>query len=74
MMCEKHIFNFRKVRIMKMLSSLKAKLASFTTDESGATLIEYGLLAALIAVFLVVALQTLGNKVSGTLSNVGAVL
>ncbi len=57
-----------------MLSSLKAKLASFTTDESGATLIEYGLLAALIAVFLVVALQTLGNKVSGTLSNVGAVL
>ncbi len=57
-----------------MLSSLKTKIAGFTTDESGATLIEYGLLAALIAVFLVVALRTLGNKVSGTFSKVGAQL
>ncbi len=57
-----------------MLSSLKTKIADFTTNESGATLIEYGLLATLIAVFLVVALKTLRNKVSGTFSNVGAQL
>ena len=59
---------------MTKLSSLKSKLSAFTTDESGATLIEYALLASLVAVALVAALGTLRGKVSGTFSNVGAQL
>jgi pilus assembly protein Flp/PilA len=40
-------------------------IAKFAKDESGATAIEYGLIAALIAVGIIVAASTLG----GTLSN-----
>ena len=34
-------------------------------DESGATMIEYGLIAALIAVGIIVALNTIGGSLSG---------
>ena len=37
----------------------------FLKDESGATAIEYGLIAALIAAFLVGALQLLGQSLEG---------
>lgn len=40
--------------------------ARFAQDESGATAIEYGLIAALISVGIIAAVSTLG----GTLSNV----
>jgi pilus assembly protein Flp/PilA len=43
----------------------------FAKDESGATAIEYGLIAALIALVLVSALGVLGGKVEGTFQNVG---
>jgi pilus assembly protein Flp/PilA len=36
----------------------------FLKDESGATAIEYGLIAALVAVVLVTALGAMGNKLS----------
>jgi pilus assembly protein Flp/PilA len=42
----------------------------FVRDESGATAIEYGLIAALIAVVLISSLQVLGNKVSNTFNKV----
>ena len=38
----------------------------FLKDEAGATAIEYGLIAALIAVVLITALNTLSGKISGT--------
>jgi pilus assembly protein Flp/PilA len=57
--------------IMKTISSLKTKMAAFTTDESGATIIEYALLAALIGVALVVGVKALTTKVNGTLTNIG---
>ena len=56
---------------MKTMSSLKTKMAAFTTDESGATIIEYALLAALIGVALVVGVKALTTKVNGTLTNIG---
>ena len=37
-------------------------------DESGATAIEYGLIAALIAVAAIAALQGAGNALSGTMT------
>ena len=39
-------------------------------DESGATAIEYGLLAALIAVAIIASLQAVGNNLSTTFSTV----
>lgn len=38
----------------------------FIKDESGATAIEYGLIAALIAVAIIGAVTTLGGKVNDT--------
>ena len=40
-------------------------------DESGATAIEYGLIAAFVGVVLVAALQFLGTQLTSTFSNVG---
>lgn len=44
----------------------------FVRDESGATAIEYGLIAALIAVVLLSALQVLGGKVGNTFNKIGS--
>ena len=41
-------------------------------DESGATAIEYGLTCSLLAIVLIVALQTLGNKISSDFSTIAA--
>jgi pilus assembly protein Flp/PilA len=41
-------------------------------DEVGASLVEYALLLALIAVVALVALHFLGGSVSNTLNNVGS--
>lgn len=39
-------------------------------DEAGATAIEYGLIAALIAVAAITAMQALGNELSTTFNTV----
>ena len=39
-------------------------------DEAGATAIEYGLIAALIAVAAITAMQSLGNELSTTFNTV----
>jgi pilus assembly protein Flp/PilA len=44
---------------------------SFLKDESGATAIEYGLIAALIAVVIVTAVTTIGTKLNATFGNIG---
>jgi len=41
-------------------------------NESGATAIEYGLIAALIAVAIIAAASTVGKNLSGTFSNVAS--
>jgi len=43
-------------------------------DEAGATAIEYGLIAALIAVAAITAMQALGNELSTTFNTVGTEL
>lgn len=45
-------------------------LKSFVRDESGATMIEYGLIAALVSVAGVIALGTLGESLSGMFQHV----
>ena len=46
-------------------------VARFMNDESGATAIEYGLIAALIAVGIIAAATTLGNGLSNIFSAIG---
>ena len=43
-------------------------------DESGATAIEYGLIAALIAVAIIASLQAVGNNLSSTFGTVSSSL
>ncbi|MFZ4531750.1 MAG: Flp family type IVb pilin [Alsobacter sp.] len=49
-------------------------IAKFVRDESGATAIEYGLIAAIVAIGLIAALQGLKNNLSSTFSKVGSSL
>ena len=43
---------------------------SFLKDERGATAIEYGLIAALISVAIILALTTVGGNLDGTFNTV----
>ena len=45
-------------------------LKSFARDESGATAIEYGLIAAGISVAIITVVQGLGSKLSDTFANI----
>ena len=47
-------------------------MRKFFANESGATAIEYGLIAALIAVAIIGAVTTLGKKTSSTFNKVSA--
>ncbi len=49
-------------------------IAGFLRDESGATAIEYALIAALIGTALIVALQSLGQTVSDMYAGIGRAL
>ena len=49
-------------------------LKSFLRDESGATAIEYGLIAAGISVAIIVAVQGLGTKLNTTFENISSKL
>jgi pilus assembly protein Flp/PilA len=46
----------------------------FIKDESGATAIEYGLLAALISVVLIAAAGTVGNSLQNTFNAISSAL
>ena len=46
-------------------------IAQFAKDESGATAIEYGLIAALIAVGIIAAATLLGNSLASLFSAIG---
>ena len=46
----------------------------FLTNEDGVTAIEYALVASLIAVFIVVAVQLLGTQLSTVFTEVGTSL
>ena len=51
-----------------------SRLLSFARDESGATAIEYGLIAAGISVAIVVVVQTLGTNLNTTFTTVANAL
>ena len=49
-------------------------LARLMRDESGATAIEYGLIAALIAVVLITTVRTVGTNLKSTFTSVSTAL
>jgi pilus assembly protein Flp/PilA len=51
-----------------------AKFLRLLKNEKGATAIEYGLIAALIAVAAIGAMTNIGSKLGTTFNNVSAVL
>jgi pilus assembly protein Flp/PilA len=50
---------------------MKTLLQRLRRDESGATAIEYGLIAALIAAVVITALTAIGNNLNGTFTTIG---
>jgi pilus assembly protein Flp/PilA len=49
-----------------MVTNFKA----FVEDDSGATALEYGLIAALIAVVILIAVRSLGTNLNATFSTI----
>ena len=49
---------------------MRTLFTKFSSDESGATAIEYGLIASLIAVVIIAAVTTVGTKLTNTFSEV----
>jgi pilus assembly protein Flp/PilA len=58
---------------LKDITMLKT-LSNVITNEDGATLVEYGLVVALIAAVAVVAVTALGNKVIGIFTGITAAI
>jgi pilus assembly protein Flp/PilA len=50
---------------------MKKLISRFLRNESGATAIEYGLIAAGIAVVIIVAVDTVGTNLTATFEEVG---
>lgn len=57
---------------MKIVASTKSLLARFASDKRAVTAMEYGLIAALIAVVIITALTTIGTKLSTMFGTIGA--
>lgn len=53
---------------------MKTLMTRFVKDESGATAIEYGLIAALIAVGIIAAARGLGTQISTTFNSTSAAM
>lgn len=49
---------------------MKSFISRFKNDESGATAIEYGLIAGLVSVVIVTALVLLGPKLTGVFTTI----
>ena len=56
------------------MQTVKHHLTAFHKDESGQNLIEYALVAALIALACVTTLGTLGNTIGSAFTTVGSKL
>jgi pilus assembly protein Flp/PilA len=57
-----------------MVQFIAKKIESFAGDKKGVTMLEYGLLAALIAVAAVATLQGLSSSINAEFSSISATL
>lgn len=56
------------------VADMWSKLLAFVKDESGATAIEYGLIAASISVAIIAVVNGLGRKLNATFTSVSTKL
>jgi len=66
-------YHFKTIqhKILDLIGGLKMeKMIRFFKDEEGATAVEYGLIAALIAVVIIAAVSLLGTNISGTFNTI----
>jgi pilus assembly protein Flp/PilA len=63
-----------RLRAVEHIGRLKVPFQKFFRNSKGATAIEYGLIAALVAIAAITAMRGLGGKVSTTLNNASASL
>ena len=56
------------------MKNLTAQFKKLINNQSGATAIEYGLIAALISIVIIVAVTVLGGQLKQTFSSVGSSL
>ena len=61
-----------KTEVLKVMETGMKMIRKIFGDNKGATAIEYGLIAALIAVAAIAAMQGLGNQLKTTFSNVSS--
>jgi pilus assembly protein Flp/PilA len=54
------------------MQQLLSNIQRFAADEEGVTAIEYGLIAALIAVVIIAAVRTVGTELTTTFTTVGS--
>jgi len=54
--------------------ALPLQLRSFVWEEEGAALLEYGMLVLLIAMLCIIAVKTIGSKVSNGLNTANTLL
>ena len=62
------------LRAIPHIVVMHTKLIAFLRDESGATAIEYGLIAAGIAVAIITVLKGTGSKLNTTFSSISTAL
>jgi pilus assembly protein Flp/PilA len=58
--------NFNQPQVTQMLSILE-----FVRKEDGATSIEYALIASMIAMAIIIGVQTMGTQLSSTFNHIG---
>ncbi|SPA39683.1 Flp pilin component [Cupriavidus taiwanensis] len=56
------------------MQALTTKFQQFVRDEDGVTAIEYGLIAALIAIVIITSVQIVGTQLNSVFSKIGSYL
>lgn len=57
-----------------ILQRLAAWKSDFSRDENGATMVEYGLMVALIAIVCITAITTIGTNLNSVFTDIGNAL
>jgi pilus assembly protein Flp/PilA len=69
-----HWVELRQPRVDLRSQLMKTLVSRFVKDESGATAIEYGLIAAGISVAIIAVVNGLGTKLNSTFSSISSQL
>lgn len=65
---------YQRICNLMLRNSVMKIFSQFMKDESGATAIEYGLIAALVAVVIIAALQQMQGSLSNTFTGIATEL